>query len=268
MSDTSLYDVSPLFRLKRPIEPQEEERCERENLLSKENMMRLLSVEPDNIQSPEECEALVNDLIIVYKKTTSKRNDLPYPFHMLLPHIKDLIEDCAVRHWELSVDEELEEEERAHAAVAAATAAFAKEQEAERARAAVAAAAAAIANQYPDSKLDPALAVDLQVAIDGVTHGTNYIYLRRWVMPDGTIWFKIGITNNPARRESEQNVLPVPMETITCVDVGSSERARALEAAVHQVLDARRITGANNRELFHMTDAQVATIKGVIEKLS
>ena len=30
----------------------------------------------------------------------------------------------------------------------------------------------------------------------------------------------------------------------------------------------RRITGANNRELFHLTDAQVATVKAVIERLS
>jgi hypothetical protein len=115
--------------------------------------------------------------------------------------------------------------------------------------------------------LDTALLTRLNAALEIVTHASGHVYLRRWVMPDGVVWFKVGITNNPDRREAEQNVLPVPMETVTCTDVGSIERARALEAAIHRVLDEQRITGAKNRELFHMTDAQVATVKAVIEKL-
>lgn len=122
--------------------------------------------------------------------------------------------------------------------------------------------------QRHGTDLDAALLTKLNAALEIVTHASGHVYLRRWVMLDGTVWFKVGITNNPNRREAEQNVLPVPMKTIACTDVGSIERARALEAAIHRVLDKQRITGASNRELFHLTDAQAATIKAVIQNLS
>ena len=86
-------------------------------------------------------------------------------------------------------------------------------------------------------------------------------------MPDGSCWFKVGITNNPDRREIEQNVLPVAAETIVCVDVGSIERARAIEVVIHQVLDDQRIKDANNRELFHLSAQQASAVKSVLMKL-
>jgi hypothetical protein len=86
-------------------------------------------------------------------------------------------------------------------------------------------------------------------------------------MSDGSCWFKVGITNNPDRRETEQNVLPVAAETIACVDVGSMDRARAIEAAIHQVLEEQRITDANNRELFHLSAQQASAVKAVLERL-
>jgi hypothetical protein len=67
---------------------------------------------------------------------------------------------------------------------------------------------------------DKKLAGALWHALDTTPPTVGFIYLKRWTMPDVTCWFKIGITNNPDRRETEQNVLPVAAESIVCVDVG------------------------------------------------
>jgi hypothetical protein len=114
---------------------------------------------------------------------------------------------------------------------------------------------------------DKGLAGALWHALDTTPPTVGYVYLKRWTMPDGSCWFKVGITNNPDRRETEQNVLPVAAETIACVDVGSMDRARAIEATVHQVLEEQRITDANNRELFHLSDQQASAVKAVLKKL-
>jgi hypothetical protein len=86
-------------------------------------------------------------------------------------------------------------------------------------------------------------------------------------MPDGNCWFKVGITNNPDRRDTEQNVLPVAAETIVCVDVGSMDRARAIENVIHQVLEEQRIKDANNREVFHLSAQQASAVKAVLLRL-
>lgn len=96
----------------------------------------------------------------------------------------------------------------------------------------------------------------------------GYIYFKVWAMPDGTCWYKIGITNNPERREIEQNVLPVAAVTISCIDVGSMDRARAIEGVIHRVLDEQRITNANNRELFHLSVQQADAVEAVLERLA
>jgi hypothetical protein len=87
-------------------------------------------------------------------------------------------------------------------------------------------------------------------------------------MPDGTSWYKVGITSKLSRRDAAQNVLPVAAETLACVDVGSMDRARALEAAIHGVLDSQRITEANNRELFYLTGEQEAAVLEAINALA
>jgi hypothetical protein len=114
---------------------------------------------------------------------------------------------------------------------------------------------------------DEKLAGALWHALETTPPTGGFIYFKRWTMPDSSCWFKVGVTNNPERRETEQNVLPVAAETIVCVDVGSMDRARAVEAVVHQVLEEQRITDANNRELFHLSDQQAAAVKAVLEKL-
>jgi hypothetical protein len=114
---------------------------------------------------------------------------------------------------------------------------------------------------------DKKLAGALWHALDTTPPTVGFIYLKRWTMPDGSCWFKIGITNNPDRREKEQNVLPVAAESIVCVDVGSMDRARAIEFVIHQVLEEQRIKDANNRELFHLSAQQASAVKAVLKKL-
>ena len=114
---------------------------------------------------------------------------------------------------------------------------------------------------------DEKLASALWHALDTTPPTVGFVYLKRWTMPDGSCWFKVGITNNPDRREIEQNVLPVAAETIVCVDVGSIDRARAIEVVIHQVLDDQRIKDANNRELFHLSAQQASAVKSVLMKL-
>ncbi|CAK6701006.1 hypothetical protein IFHNHDMJ_02980 [Synechococcus sp. CBW1107] len=95
-----------------------------------------------------------------------------------------------------------------------------------------------------------------------------FVYLKRWSLPGGVIWYKIGITNNPDRRDAEQNVLPVPVENLVTVNVGSMERARAIEAAVIRVLNHFRIREAGNRELFEMSNTQAEAVKSALESLA
>jgi hypothetical protein len=114
---------------------------------------------------------------------------------------------------------------------------------------------------------DEKLASALWHALDTTSPTVGFVYLKRWTMPDGSCWFKVGITNNPGRRETEQNVLPVAAETIAGVDVGSIDRARAIEIVIHQVLEEQRIKDANNRELFHLSAQQASAVKAVLKKL-
>jgi hypothetical protein len=121
--------------------------------------------------------------------------------------------------------------------------------------------------QFAGVAEDEDLAGALWHAIESTPPTVGFVYLKRWTMPDGSCWFKVGITNNPDRRETEQNVLPVAAETIACVDVCSMDRARTIEAIIHQVLEEQRITDANNRELFHLNDQQASAVKAVLERL-
>jgi hypothetical protein len=123
------------------------------------------------------------------------------------------------------------------------------------------------ARRFARAGQDSTLASALWHALETTPSTVGYVYLRRWSMPDGSAWYKVGITNDSARREAEQNVLPVAAETIICVDVGSMDRARAIESVVHQVLKEQQITDANNRELFHLSDQQASAVKAVLERL-
>lgn len=110
------------------------------------------------------------------------------------------------------------------------------------------------------------LADSLKSAIENARNTSGgYVYLKQWSLADGTRWLKIGITNNLARRDAEQNVLPVPAETLRLIEAQSMDQAAAIERALHQQLAAQKVTGAGNRELFHLDDEQLAALMVAME---
>ncbi len=115
-------------------------------------------------------------------------------------------------------------------------------------------------------KINKDLADSLKIAIENARNSTGgYVYLKQWSLADGTRWLKIGITNNPSRRDAEQNVLPVPAVTLRLIETLSMDQAAAIERALHQQLAAHKVTGAGNRELFHLDDGQLAALMTSME---
>jgi hypothetical protein len=109
-----------------------------------------------------------------------------------------------------------------------------------------------------ESIVDRSLAASLLAGIANARDNTSgFVYLKQWRLPDGTRWLKIGITNNPARRDSELNVLPVPAVTLKLIELQSMQQAAAVEKSIHTVLDQYRVRNACNRELFSLSDAQL-----------
>jgi hypothetical protein len=124
-----------------------------------------------------------------------------------------------------------------------------------------AAALEAQANLPNVTEADNALTASLTAAIEGARSQTGgYVYLKQWTLADGTRWLKVGITNNPNRRDAEQNVLPVPAVTLRLMETKSMDQAAAIEKALHQQLASQKVTGAGNRELFHLNDSQLAAL--------
>ena len=108
---------------------------------------------------------------------------------------------------------------------------------------------------------DKGFASGLIAAIEDARNQTGgFVYLKQWTLADGTRWFKVGITNNPSRRDTEQNVLPVPAVTLKLMKTQSMDQAIAIEKAIHQQLVAQKVSGAGNRELFHLNDAQLEAL--------
>ena len=115
-------------------------------------------------------------------------------------------------------------------------------------------------------KIDEGFADSLKIAIESARNSTGgYVYLKQWSLADGTRWFKVGITNNPNRRDVEQNVLPVPAVTLRLMETQSMDQAAAIERALHQQLAAQKVTGAGNRELFHLNDPQLAALMAAMD---
>ena len=99
-------------------------------------------------------------------------------------------------------------------------------------------------------------------------HPKGYVYLKRWRMSGGVCWYKVGVTSNPNRRDSQQNVLPVPAETIACIEVESMERARSAETDFRRSLAAQRIRDASNRELYELTPSQLSSLQAAFIQLA
>jgi hypothetical protein len=94
-----------------------------------------------------------------------------------------------------------------------------------------------------------------------------YLYFKVWVVSENTRWYKVGITNDLTRRDTEQNVLPVPAETIKAIVFPNNQAAASVEQVFHEVLSRHRIKGAGNRELFALEPIHVTTIIDAMKSL-
>ena len=123
-----------------------------------------------------------------------------------------------------------------------------------------------------DAEADPELAEKLfKSAEQGIQSESinyaGYLYFKVWVLPDGSKWYKIGITNDLRRRDAEQNVLPVPATTLKSVRFFSIEHARIVEKKFLDTLSNHRIKGANNKELLSLKPEQVQAIVGAMKAI-
>ena len=78
-----------------------------------------------------------------------------------------------------------------------------------------------------------------------------YLYFKRWKLGE-KVWFKIGRTNSLDRRDKEQNVLPVPSETLKSIKLTSMDKAKAIESALHNVLRIEGLLGLGIRNYIHL----------------
>lgn len=95
----------------------------------------------------------------------------------------------------------------------------------------------------------------------------GFIYFKRWTVSENIRWWKVGITSSMDRRETEQNVLPVPEELMASVECANLSEARSFEKAIHWVLRNKRIHMAQNRELFTLTEQEENAVLAAFELL-
>ena len=118
-----------------------------------------------------------------------------------------------------------------------------------------------------NADLDLAIKLETRAKLAMKNAEKGYLYFKCWVLPDDSRWYKIGITNNPSRREAEQNVLPVAANTLHIIALESTDHARLAEAAFHDVLDHAQIKGAGNRELFTLKPREVQAVIAAMKQL-
>jgi len=68
-----------------------------------------------------------------------------------------------------------------------------------------------------------------------------FLYLKKW-----EVGGKIGIINNPNRRDSEQNVLPVPSQLLKIMSMTNRKIAEKIEKELLEIYFAIKIYRANN----------------------
>ena len=93
-----------------------------------------------------------------------------------------------------------------------------------------------------------------------------FLYLKKWEV-GGKNWVKIGITNNPSRRDSEQNVLPVPSQLLKIISMPNRKIAEKIEKELLEIYFAKKINGANNRELFELESEDIEDLKSTMNSL-
>ena len=126
--------------------------------------------------------------------------------------------------------------------------------------------------EKPESpKATPRQAIDSELAQNAIEQIKKaqkktraYVYLKEWNVK-GHFWYKIGITNNPKRRDAEQNVLPVPAKTLALLEVNGADVAKAIEKSLHKLLDRGRVRNAQNREIFELEREQAESIAAALK---
>jgi len=93
-----------------------------------------------------------------------------------------------------------------------------------------------------------------------ISENEAYLYFKCLSLKDGTKWYKLGVTVDLERREREQNLLPVPSQTLEQVSSDSQDAAYAAEKAILKVLEEFKIKDANNRELMELNPTQVKSV--------
>ena len=93
-----------------------------------------------------------------------------------------------------------------------------------------------------------------------------FLYLKKWEV-GGKNWIKLGITNDPNRRDSEQNVLPVPSQLLKIISMPDRKIAEKIEKELLEVYFAKRINGANNRELFELNEEDIENLMQTMNSL-
>ena len=93
-----------------------------------------------------------------------------------------------------------------------------------------------------------------------ISENEAYLYFKCLSLKDGTKWYKLGVTVDLERREREQNLLPVPSQTLEQVSFDSQDAAYAAEKAFLKVLEEFKIKDANNRELMELNPTQVKSV--------
>lgn len=122
---------------------------------------------------------------------------------------------------------------------------------------------------FTSNEIDAELMLKLRAEFsDHEPNEDHWLYFKKWSLSDGTTWYKIGITNDLARRDSEQNVLPVASETLEAIQVAGRDRAREIEKKLHYALDSYNIKAAGNRELFTLSPKQENTLLILLRSLS
>ena len=94
-----------------------------------------------------------------------------------------------------------------------------------------------------------------------------FLYLKKWEVANKK-WIKIGITNDPSRRDNEQNVLPVPAELLRIISMPDRKIAEKIEKELLEIYFPKRINGANNRELFELDDPDINNLINTIDSLN
>ena len=118
-----------------------------------------------------------------------------------------------------------------------------------------------------NSDLSKELIEKINRNIKNIKSEEGYLYIRTWKVSGNTQWYKIGITNDLERRESEQNVLPVAAKTLATAKVASMEHARTIEQSIHKTIEKFKIKNANNRELFKLKPDELASLIEVFKKI-